>query len=191
MPALRKRGPMHEINVVPYIDVMLVLLIIFMVTAPLITPAVIDLPTVEKAGQPRVVPLEVYVKSDRGLVVRARDAAGVIVSERTVSRGELASAIKEVRGKNAELSALVGGDKDARYEAVLQVMDELRKQGVTKVGLQVKLAQWPRRRWRMGCMAAGRGRRWAAPRRSRRSCTSCWSACCFSACVSRTRRRRP
>jgi biopolymer transport protein TolR len=137
----RKRGPMHEINVVPYIDVMLVLLIIFMVTAPLITPAVIDLPTVEKAGQPRVVPLEVYVKSDRGLVVRARDAAGVIVSERTVSRGELASAIKEVRGKNAELSVLVGGDKDARYEAVLQVMDELRKQGVTKVGLQVKLSQ--------------------------------------------------
>jgi biopolymer transport protein TolR len=141
MPALRKRGPMHEINVVPYIDVMLVLLIIFMVTAPLITPAVIDLPTVEKAGQPRVVPLEVYVKSDRGLVVRARDAAGVIVSERTVSRGELASAIKEVRGKNADLSVLVGGDKDARYEAVLQVMDELRKQGVTRVGLQVKLAQ--------------------------------------------------
>jgi len=141
MPALRKRGPMHEINVVPYIDVMLVLLIIFMVTAPLITPAVIDLPTVEKAGQPRVVPLEVFVKSDRGLVVRARDAAGVIVSERTVSRSELASAIKDVRGKNAELSVLVGGDKDARYEAVLQVMDELRKQGVTKVGLQVKLAQ--------------------------------------------------
>ena len=141
MPALRKRGPMHEINVVPYIDVMLVLLIIFMVTAPLITPAVIDLPTVEKAGQPRVVPLEVFVKSDRGLVVRARDAAGVIVSERTVSRGELAAAIKEVRGKNAELSVLVGGDKDARYESVLHVMDELRKQGVTKVGLQVKLAQ--------------------------------------------------
>jgi len=131
----------HDINVTPFIDVMLVLLIIFMVTAPLITPAVIDLPSVEKAGQPRVVPLEVFVKADRGLVVRARDAAGVIVSERTISRGELASAIKEVRGKNADLSVLVGGDKDARYEAVLQVMDELRKQGVTKVGLQVKLAQ--------------------------------------------------
>jgi biopolymer transport protein TolR len=141
MPALRRRGPMHEINIVPYVDVMLVLLVIFMVTAPLITPSVIDLPSVEKAGQPRVVPLEVFVKADRGLVVRARDGAGVIVSERTVSRGELASAIKDVRGKNAELSVLVGGDKDARYEAVLQVMDELRKQGVTKVGLQVKLAQ--------------------------------------------------
>ena len=53
----RKRGPMHDINVVPYIDVMLVLLVIFMVTAPLITPAVIDLPTVGKASAPRVVPL--------------------------------------------------------------------------------------------------------------------------------------
>ena len=141
MPALRKRGPMHEINIVPYVDVMLVLLVIFMVTAPLVTPAVIDLPTVDKAGQPRIVPLEVFVKADRGLVVRSRDTAGAIVSERTVSRGELAQAIKDVRGQNAELAVLVGGDKDARYEAVLQVMDELRKQGVTKVGLQVKLAQ--------------------------------------------------
>src|ERR671926_1175445 len=141
MPALRRRGPMHEINIVPYVDVMLVLLVIFMVTAPLITPAVIDLPTVEKAGQPRVVPLEVFVRADRGLVVRARDRAGAIVSERTVSRSELAQAIKEVRGANAELSVLVGGDKDARYETVLQVMDELRKQGVTRVGLQVKVSQ--------------------------------------------------
>jgi biopolymer transport protein TolR len=141
MPALRKRGPMHEINIVPYVDVMLVLLVIFMVTAPLITPAVIDLPTVDKASAPRVVPLEVYVKADRSLVVRARDRAGAIVSERTVSAPELGSVVKAMKGKQAELSVLVGGDKNARYEAVLQVMDELRKQGVTKVGLQVKLAR--------------------------------------------------
>src|SRR5438874_12793740 len=100
MPALRRRGPMHEINIVPYVDVMLVLLVIFMVTAPLITPAVIDLPTVDKAGQPRVVPLEVYVKADRGPGVRSRDRAGAIGSERMVSRGELAAARKERRGKN-------------------------------------------------------------------------------------------
>ena len=141
MPSLRRRGPMSEINIVPYVDVMLVLLVIFMVTAPLITPSVIDLPTVSKAGQPKVVPLEVFVKADKGLVVRARDRSGAIVSERTVSRNELAAAIKEARGKDAELSVLVGGDKDARYEAVLQVMDELKKQGVTRVGLQVKLSQ--------------------------------------------------
>jgi biopolymer transport protein TolR len=140
MPALRKRGPMHEINIVPYVDVMLVLLVIFMVTAPLITPAVIDLPTVDKASAPRIVPLEVYVKSDRSLVVRQRDKSGAIVSERTVSQGELASVLKSIR-KSDDLAVLVGGDKNARYEAVLQVMDELRKQGVTKVGLQVKLAR--------------------------------------------------
>ena len=132
---------MSEINIVPYVDVMLVLLVIFMVTAPLITPSVIDLPTVSKAGQPKVVPLEVFVKADKGLVVRARDRSGAIVSERTISRGELAAAIKEARGKDAELSVLVGGDKDARYEAVLHVMDELKKQGVARVGLQVKLSQ--------------------------------------------------
>ena len=141
MAAIRKRGPMHEINIVPYVDVMLVLLVIFMVTAPLVTPAVIDLPTVDKASHPRIVPMYVFVRAYRGLVVRRRDAAGAIVSERTVARAELGQAIREVRGKNAELAVLVGGDKDARYEAVLQVMDELRKQGVSRVGLQVKLAQ--------------------------------------------------
>jgi biopolymer transport protein TolR len=142
MPDLRRRrGPMHDINVVPYIDVMLVLLVIFMVTAPLITPSVIDLPSVGKASQPRVVPVEVFVKADEGLVVRSRDAKGRILDERNVSRAELGKLLKAARAKNDELAVLVGGDKNARYESVLQVMDELRKQGVQKVGLQVRLAQ--------------------------------------------------
>jgi biopolymer transport protein TolR len=141
MPALhRKRGPLHEINIVPYVDVMLVLLVIFMVTAPLVTPGIIDLPTVDKASQPRIVPLEVFVKANQELVVRERDSSGHIVTERTVSRGELGSFIKGVRAKG-ELSVLIGGDKSARYESVLQVMDELRRQGIQKVGLQVKVAQ--------------------------------------------------
>jgi biopolymer transport protein TolR len=140
MPALhRRRGPINEINVVPYVDVMLVLLVIFMVTAPLITPGVIDLPTVDKAGQPKVVPLEIFVRANQALVVRQRDNTGHIITERTISRGELAGFIKRVRGEgNADLSVLIGGDKNARYEAVLQVMDELRRQGIQKVGLQVK-----------------------------------------------------
>src|SRR3970040_17172 len=120
MPARhRKRGPMHDINVVPYIDVMLVLLVIFMVTAPLITPSVIDLPSVGKASQPRVVPVEVFVKADQGLVVRSRDAGGRIVDERNVSRAELAKFLKAARAKNDELSVLVGGAKKARYQTGL------------------------------------------------------------------------
>jgi biopolymer transport protein TolR len=141
MPLHKKRGPVHEINVVPYVDVMLVLLVIFMVTAPLVTPAVIDLPTVARASAPRVVPLEIFVKADQGLVVRQRDARGGVVNEQSLSRAQLPGFIKSARTKNAELSVLIGGDKNARYESVLQVMDELRKQGVQKVGLQVKTSQ--------------------------------------------------
>ena len=129
---------MHEINVVPYVDVMLVLLVIFMVTAPLVTPGIIDLPTVDKASQPRLVPIEVFVRADQALVVRERDAAGAIVRERNLTRAELAGFIKGARAKGGELAVLIGGDKNARYESVLGVMDELRKLGVQKVGLQVK-----------------------------------------------------
>ena len=140
MPLHRKRGPMHDINIVPYVDVMLVLLVIFMVTAPLITPGVIDLPTVDKASQPRLAPLEVFVKADQGIVVRQRDARGSVVNEQSLSRSQLPGFIKSLKSKG-ELSVLIGGDKNARYESVLQVMDELRKQGIQKVGLQVKTAQ--------------------------------------------------
>ena len=141
MPALhRKRGPMHDINIVPYVDVMLVLLVIFMVTAPLIMPAVIELPTVDKASAPRIVPLEVFVRADQGLVVRQRDARGGVINEQTLSRAQLPGYIKSLHAKNTELSVLIGGDRNARYESVLHVMDELRKQGVQKVGLQVKTA---------------------------------------------------
>ena len=132
---------MHEINIVPYVDVMLVLLVIFMVTAPLIMPAVIELPTVDKASAPRIVPLEVFVRADQGLVVRQRDARGGVINEQTLSRAQLPGYIKSLRVKDTELSVLIGGDRNARYESVLHVMDELRKQGVQKVGLQVKTKQ--------------------------------------------------
>jgi biopolymer transport protein TolR len=128
-----KRGAMHEINVVPYIDVMLVLLVIFMVTAPLVTPGVIDLPSVGKAGQPKVVPLEVLIREDRSITVRERDAAGRIVSEKPATRADFPAIFRD---KSAPV--LVAGDKNVRYEAVLQVMDDLRTQGVERVGLQVK-----------------------------------------------------
>jgi len=125
---------------VPYVDVMLVLLVIFMVTAPLVTPAVIDLPTVDKASAPRVVPLEVFVKADQAIMVRQRDVRGSVVNEQSLTRAQLPGFIKSLQAKG-DLSVLIGGDKNARYESVLQVVDELRKQGVQKVGLQVKTTQ--------------------------------------------------
>ena len=131
-----KRGAMSEINVVPYVDVMLVLLVIFMVTAPLVTPGVIDLPSVGKSSPPRVAPLEVVIKEDKSLSVRERDSAGRIVSDKPVTRADFPAIFKDPK-----VPVLVAGDKNVRYEAVLQVMDDLRAQGVERVGLQVRPKQ--------------------------------------------------
>ena len=124
---------MHEINVVPYVDVMLVLLVIFMVTAPLVTPGVIDLPTVGAAGAPKIAPLEVVVQEDRTLLLREKDLSGRVLSERALELAELGKIVKDPK-----TPVLVAGDKNVRYEAVLQVMDALRAQGVERIGLQVK-----------------------------------------------------
>ena len=132
----RPRKSINQINVVPYIDVMLVLLVIFMVTAPLVTPGVIDLPSVGKASQPRIAPLEVIIREDRSLSVRERDSAGRIVSDKPVTRADFPAIFKDPK-----VPVLVAGDKNVRYEAVLQVMDDLRAQGVERVGLQVKPRQ--------------------------------------------------
>jgi len=137
MPRLHsKRGPMHEINVVPYVDVTLVLLVIFMVTAPLVTPGVIDLPSVGKASAPRIAPIEIVIAEDRSVTMRERDAAGKVLGEKPVARGEIARLIKDPK-----TPVLIAGDKNVKYEAVLQLMDELKAQGVERVGLQVKPRQ--------------------------------------------------
>jgi biopolymer transport protein TolR len=131
-----KRGPMHEINVVPYVDVMLVLLVIFMVTAPLVTPGVIELPSVDKASAPKLAPIEIVITEDRKVSLRERDAAGKVLGERPVARGDIAKLIKDPK-----TPVLIAGDKNVKYEAVLQLMDELRAQGIERVGLQVKPRQ--------------------------------------------------
>ena len=136
-----KRGPMHEINVVPYVDVMLVLLVIFMVTAPLVTPGVVELPSVSKAPVAPVAPLEVIIKEDLSVLLRSRDAKGGAGQERRVAKGELGKLIRELQKANPEQPVLIAADKNVRYEAVLNVMDELQKQQVRKVGLLVKPAQ--------------------------------------------------
>src|SRR5207249_10660091 len=111
MPALqRRRGPMHDINIVPYVDVMLVLLVIFMVTAPLVSPAIIDLPTVDKASQPRVVQIEIFVRADQGLRIRQRDASGQIVDERDVTKSELAKVNKKARSRGVDWQEMSGRD---------------------------------------------------------------------------------
>ncbi len=121
-----------EINVVPYIDVMLVLLIIFMVTAPMVQPVEITLPSVGKGSQASTRPIEVQIAADGSLSWRDLQAGGVR------SRGneaELLAAIKAKQAANPEQPVVIAGDRAARYDAVLRVMDLLQREQVTRVGL--------------------------------------------------------
>ena len=129
------RRLMNQINVVPYIDVMLVLLVIFMVTAPLINPGQVELPSVGKASNPPVAPLEVSVDKNGTLSLRDRDRGS---AERKVTRDELLAAIREKQKANAEQPVVIAADKDVRYESVIEVMDMLQRNQVQKVGLLVR-----------------------------------------------------
>jgi biopolymer transport protein TolR len=131
----RPRRLMNEINVVPYIDVTLVLLVIFMVTAPLVNPGVVELPSVGKSSLTPASPLEIVVKADQSMLLRERAPNAY---ERSVSNTELIALLKEKQAKNPDQPVLIAGDKDVPYGAVLKVMDELNKQNVRKVGLLVK-----------------------------------------------------
>lgn len=139
----RRRAPMHDINVVPYIDVMLVLLIIFMVTAPLVTPGVIDLPSVSRASNPPSAPLEVMIREDQSITLRSRDSNGAVIEERRISREELSPAVRALHEKQPQLAVVIAADKSLRYEIVLKVMDELQREQV-RVGLLVTPTAMPR-----------------------------------------------
>lgn len=137
---MKQRRQMNQINVVPYIDVMLVLLVIFMVTAPMIQTGSIDLPSVAKATPPPVAPLEVVIRADATLALRDRGKGGS-ASELELDQADLVARLKAAQEKNPEQAILIAGDKNVRYEAVLKVMDELQKNQVTKIGLLVQPTQ--------------------------------------------------
>jgi biopolymer transport protein TolR len=129
----RRRRSMNEINMVPFIDVMLVLLIIFMVTAPLITTGLIDVPTVGKAQQRPQSVVEVMVGSDEKLRLRVDQDAPAAVTLTT-----LAAQVRNRQAGNAEVPVVISADRGVRYETVVRVMDVLQKAGIRRIGLSVK-----------------------------------------------------
>jgi|SRR5262245_17529371 biopolymer transport protein TolR len=140
MPAViahssRRRRSMSEINMVPFIDVMLVLLIIFMVSAPLITTGVVDLPSVGRSSQrpPQVV--EVVVGADERLRLRVNQGEST-----TIGLAQLATRVKELQAGTADSAVVISADKSVRYEQVVKVMDALQRAGIQRVGLSVKQA---------------------------------------------------
>jgi len=127
-----KNRLMNEINVVPYIDVMLVLLVIFMVTAPMMNPGQVDLPQVSQSSVPAPAPLEVIIKMDNSLALRDHARGN---EESRVSREELVSILKSRQDMQSEQAVVISADKSVRYEEVINVMDVLQQQHIKKVGL--------------------------------------------------------
>ncbi|MDQ5881894.1 MAG: biopolymer transport protein TolR [Pseudomonadota bacterium] len=128
---MRPRRLKNEINVVPYIDVMLVLLVIFMVAAPMMTTGSVDLPTTGKSSQVPSNPTRVMVRSDGSIAIK--DPKG---NDSSVDKAGLATYLRSELAKNADLAVLVAGDKNAKYEAVLDVLDSIKQQDVKRVGLE-------------------------------------------------------
>lgn len=127
----RARRLKNEINVVPYIDVTLVLLVIFMITAPMTNPGVVELPKVGQALKQPVAPVVVTVKTDRSLEVDGK----------RMQRDEALYAIRQSMSKHAEQSVVIAADKSVRYEDLVGVMDMLKQGKVEKVGLLLQPAQ--------------------------------------------------
>ena len=139
MPAMSSRGgsrrrTMNEINMVPFIDVMLVLLIIFMVSAPLITTGVVDLPSVGTAKtQPQHV-IQVIVGTDEQLKIKLdgdQDPSPVPLKA-------LAARVKDAQKGDAATPVVISADRNVKYEAVVKTMDVLQRAGIQRVGLSVK-----------------------------------------------------
>ncbi|MEO8383854.1 MAG: protein TolR [Betaproteobacteria bacterium] len=131
----RRRRAMAEINVVPYIDVMLVLLIIFMVVAPSIQPGQIDLPSVGQGLNPTVAPLEIRIKRDGAISLVDRQKGG---QEQTVARDNLLQAVKAIQVSRPDQAVVINADKNLKYDDVLRVMDSLQAGKIKRVGLLVK-----------------------------------------------------
>jgi biopolymer transport protein TolR len=125
---------MSQINVVPYIDVMLVLLVIFMVAAPMMQQGVVNLPTVGKADRDlNVTPLRVEIDAD-GLFKLVDKSETRPLSDAKA----LVSAVQEKLQAQPERPVVIGADKSVRYELVINAMDALKKANVARVGLLVQ-----------------------------------------------------
>ncbi|WPB59313.1 biopolymer transporter ExbD [Xylophilus sp. GOD-11R] len=150
MPAMASRGrgrrTINEINMVPFIDVMLVLLIIFMVTAPLITPSNIDLPSIGKANKQPDQVIQVIVGKDETLQVKTPDRTAPStlndVGNAVKVIQQSAPALPQADGTpgNGNSAVVISADRTVKYETVVKVMDKLQRAGVQRVGLSVQLA---------------------------------------------------
>lgn len=134
MPRVRKQ--VASINVVPLIDVMLVLLVVFMITAPFINPGQVELPSVAKTATTPSQPLEVMIKASGDMVLKNRANDG---EEIPVTAANLAREVKRLL--KTDQPVVISADKSVRYEEVMNAMSALQAAQVTRIGLLAKPAQ--------------------------------------------------
>lgn len=133
----RGRKLKSEINVVPYIDVMLCLLIIFMVMPTSNNPQSIDLPHAEKAVRPPDAFIQVQVKPNGSLSIGIAGKAAE-APETEPNREALVRKLRALHEQYPEYPVLIAGDKESKYDDVIQLISEAKKMGIHRVGLATK-----------------------------------------------------
>jgi biopolymer transport protein TolR len=128
----RTRKQVAQINVVPMIDVMLVLLVVFMITAPFINPGQVALPSVGKTQTTPALPLEVIIRESGQY--KLRDRAGDNIAH-DVSKAELAAQIRDLHRDHPEQAVVIAADKNVQYREVMDVMTLLQKAQIARIGL--------------------------------------------------------
>ena len=136
----RGRRTISEINMVPFIDVMLVLLIIFMVTAPLITPSMIALPKVGKAAAQPQNPVQIMIGKDEAIQIKVKTNS--VSSNVNTVAADITKLEPKVKLATADaVPVVISAEKSIKYETVVKVMDNLQKAGVSRVGLSVQTSK--------------------------------------------------
>ena len=129
----RRRTLLSEINVVPYIDVMLVLLVVFMISAPLMVQGVlVNLPETLSEPLPREKsdPLIVSIKSDGAFFLETQATRNM-----PLNLNDISLQVKKILNANPSLQVIVRGDGDVKYQKVMELMSVLQSSGAKDVGL--------------------------------------------------------
>ena len=143
MPAVSSRGrgrrTISEPNMVPFIDVMLVLLIIFMVTAPLISPSMIDLPSIGKAAKQPDVVIQIILGKNDALEMKVKESSTPVTLSSLAEKVQQAQKKSSTGAEVSNTAVVISADKTVKYESVVKVMDTLQRAGIARVGLSVQL----------------------------------------------------
>ena len=133
----RRRNFKAEINVVPYIDVMLVLLVIFMAVPPVNTPNVINLPNAAKSTLPPDQYIQIVLQPNATLSIGVNGKTKV-APEKMANRAALLGALRTLHEDHPDYPVLIAGDKESKYDDVIQLISEAKKMGINRVGLATK-----------------------------------------------------